>query len=127
MTEHGPEAGGPPERPSHEHELPPYVRTAHFRDEHTAGRVYFQVQDALLTGPPNDLSAYRLRLRQVWHVAVLGAPPPRGLARRIDRLLASGDTTPLPAEVLQRLAHRRQEQIQQGPWTEGHYRPGRPL
>jgi hypothetical protein len=60
-------------------------------------------------------------------VAVLCQPPPRVLDRRLTRILSTGEAVILPSDVLKQLIQRRQQQIQHGPWTEGHYRPGRPL
>ena len=81
----------------------------------------------MYAGPPNDLSAYRLRLREVWHVAVLGEPPPPDLDERITTILAAGEPAILPAEVMTALTERRAQSIRQGPWVQRHFRPGQPL
>jgi hypothetical protein len=99
---------------------------AAFADDRTAGRVYARVQDAIFT-TPCDLSAYRFLLDQVPHVAVLGAPPPPDLDEALVQLLAAGTPTTLPSVVQQALIDRRQQMGRRGPWTEGHYRPGRRL
>jgi hypothetical protein len=127
MSEQAPHGPGPEGLPPQEGEPVPFVRAARFGAEVTAGRAYVQVQEALLIDLQSALSAYRFLLDQVWHVTVIGEPPPRTLARRIDRILAAGEPATLPADVLELLAARRQQQIQQGPWSEGHYRPGRLL
>jgi hypothetical protein len=50
-----------------------------------AGRVYFQIQK-LIDTPDADLSAYRLQLQGVWHVAVVGDAPDKELAEElVDR------------------------------------------
>ena len=115
--------------PSAEHEpaadQPPrlYIQAACFPSERKAGRAYFRVQDALYRTPDCDLSAYRLLLNRISHVAVLGAPPPEELDRTIRRILSSGEPTTLPAEVIAALLKRRAEQIRFGPWVERHVRP----
>ncbi len=68
------ETGGNPE-----HEPRDYVHAAYFANEHIAGHAYNQAQEAIYTGPPNDLSTYRLMLEERWHVAVLGELPPAEL------------------------------------------------
>jgi hypothetical protein len=127
MSEQEPHGPGPEGPPPREGEPVPFVRAARFGTEATAGRAYFAAQQEVFTAPACDLSIYRFLLEQVYHVAVLGDAPPRTLARRIERILAAGDAVTLPDEVLQQLAARRDEQIQQAPWSEGHYRPGRRL
>jgi hypothetical protein len=100
---------------------------ARFASEADAGQAYFKAQDALLHGPDNDLSAYRLQLNHIWHVAVLGEQPPRSLERQLRRILAAGDSTTLPAEVLELLRERRARATQLGPWVEKHQWPGEHL
>src|SRR5712692_5284006 len=93
-----------PERPAGESDSqkdkPPYYQASSFASEADAGQVYFKAQDALLHYPDNDLSAYRLQLNLIWHVAVLGEQPRRSLDRQLRRILAAGDPTTLPIEVL---------------------------
>jgi hypothetical protein len=115
------------ESPSRQ-ELPadPYFRAARFRSERAAGHVYFQAQE-LLFRTPCDLSAFRLQYSQLWHVAIVGEAPPEDLDRRIERVLAHGQPAELPDEVVRLLQERGAQARQQGPWSEGHYRPGRPL
>ena len=74
-----------------------------------------------------DLSAYRFLLDRISHAAVLGAPPPEQLDRTTRRLLATGEPTTLPKQVLQTLRQRRARQIRLGPWVERHHRPGQPF
>jgi hypothetical protein len=104
----------------------PYIRAARFRSERAAGHVYFQAQE-LLFREPCDLSAYRLQLSQIWHVAVVGEAPPEDLHRRIERILSRGQSVELPEEIVQMLQERGAQMRRQGPWSEGHYRPGRPF
>ena len=114
----------PPRRP--EAEPVPYHRTARFADEILARRVYVAVQDTLFA-TPCDVSAYRFLLNQEPHVAVLGSPPPDDLDAQLTELLTAGEPATLPAEVLAALTERRRQMSRRGPWSEGHYRPGRPL
>ena len=125
LPERGPT--GPPDQPRRqEYEPVPYHRTARFADELLARRVYAAVQDTLFA-TPCDVSAYRFLLNQVPHVAVLGAQPPADLDTKLQSLLAAGESATLPHEVLAGLAERRRQMSHRGPWTEGHYRHGRPL
>ena len=106
----------------------PYCQAARFPSERKAGRAYFRVQEALYKRPDCDLSSYRLLLNRVPHVTVLGLPPPEELDRTIRKILAAGEPTTLPAEVITTLLQRRAEQISLGhPWLERHHRPGQPL
>ena len=124
--EHGP--GGPAEQPRHHEAEPvPYHRTARFADEPSAGLAYSAAQRAIFEGPPNDLSAYRFQLNTIYHIAVLGEPPPAELDMQLAAILASGEPATLPPEVLAALAERRRQMRRRGDWTEGHYRPGRRL
>ncbi len=123
--ERGP--GGPPEQPRRpEHEPVPYHRTARFADERTAADVYTALQDTIFSAPC-DLSAYRFLLDQAPHVAVLGEAPPAELDAHLEELLAPGEPATLPHSVLQVLSERRRQMSRRGPWSEGHYRPGRRL
>jgi hypothetical protein len=104
-----------------------YLQAARFRSERQAERAYFRAQEALYRAPECDLSTYRFLLERISHVAVLGAPPPEELDRTIRKILAAGEPTPLPDEVLTLLLQRRAEQIRLGPSIERHHRPGQPL
>src|SRR5215208_6526169 len=113
--ERGP--GGPPEQPRRQEDEPvPYHRTARFADEPSAGLAYGAVQETLFDGPPNDLSAYRFQLNQVYYVAVLGEPPPADLDEELARILAVGEPAALPAEVLAALGERRRRMAGRAPW-----------
>ena len=106
----------------------PYVRAVRFAGEGPAGQVYFAVQDAIFTGPPNDVSAYRFHQRSgSWYVAVVGKEPPPELDERISAILAAGELVTLPEEVVATLTARRAQARKLGPWLEGHYRPGQAL
>jgi hypothetical protein len=118
----------PEQEPPPENQPPSlYLQAARFRSERKAERAYFRAQEALYKAPECDLSAYRFLLDRISHVAVLGAPPAEELDRAIRRILAAGEPTALPGEVLTLLLQRRAEQIRLGPWVERHVRPGQPL
>ena len=104
-----------------------YHKAARFTRERAAWRVYDRLQAAVFAAPDCDLSVYRLQLDHVYHVAVLGAPPPAALDRRIDRLLAHGERVALPQAALVALSQRRRQMTQHGGWVEGHHRPGERL
>jgi hypothetical protein len=123
----GPQAPSPEQGGNQpEHEPGFYTRAARFKDEAASGRAYFQTQEALRINPC-DLSTYRLQLRHIWHVAVLGSPPPDELAQRIDTILAAGEAVTLPTDMLEYLKARRAQAMQQGPWVERHFRSKRRL
>ncbi len=118
-----------PERPTGteaEHEPQPYSQAARFTSERFAGRTYRQAQAAIYNAREDvDLSAYRFHLNTIWHVAVLGVQPPEEVAQQISTILAAGEPTALPDDVLRLFQERRAQAAQLGPWVEGHYRPGR--
>lgn len=127
-----PERGEGPRHPEHppqpEQEPAPYYRAARFPGERPAGRAYVAAQDALFQYPePVDLSTYRFQLNRVYHVAVLGQPPPDELDRTLAAILAAGEPVELPAEVLKLLSERRTQATRHGEWVERHYRPENPL
>ena len=124
--EHGPR--GPAEQPQHREQEPvPYHRTARFADEPSVGLAYGSSQRAIFDGPPHDLSAYRFQLNTVYHVAVLGEPPPAELDAQLREILAGGEPATLRPEVLAALTERRRQMSRRGFWSEGHYRSGRRL
>lgn len=104
-------------------DLPAFHETARFSGEEPAGQAYEQAQEALYSGPANDLSTYRLILDQAWHVTVIGDPPPMGLREQLDTILSTGEPATLPDELLRTLQERRRQAIRRGPWTERHVRP----
>jgi hypothetical protein len=122
--------GGPRHQPPEgkpEQEPAPYYKAARFRNEGPARRAYFQAQEILFDTPDADLSAYRFLLEQIWHVAVLGEPPPEDLAEKLQTALARGEPASLPPDILKLLAERREQAAKQAPWVERHYRPGQNL
>jgi hypothetical protein len=117
----------PPPEGKPEQEPVPYHRASRFRGESSSRRAYFQTQDTIFNEPECDLSAYRFLLRQFWHVAVLGEPPPEDLERKLQEILQRGEPSTLPPEILKLLSERRAQATRQAPWVERHYRPGEKL
>lgn len=66
-----------------EREPAPYHQAARFPNEQSAGVVYFQTQEAIYEDEACDLSAYRLQLNRIWHVAVIGEQPITETEQRI--------------------------------------------
>jgi hypothetical protein len=122
MTERNRPGGEYYHRRERRGEPPPYHQAARFAGEQPAGEAYNALQDAIFRDPHNDLSAFRLILNQVWHVAVLGLTPPDQLRQQIDQVLATGEPAELPSEVLQALAERRRQSIRHASWVERHFR-----
>lgn len=103
---------------------PAYAQAARYGDEQEAGEAYFQAESAIF-GTNYELSAYRLQLEQIWHVAVLGDTPPEDFDQTIQAILSTGQPTELPPEILAFLNQRRLQASQLGSWVEGHYQPGK--
>jgi len=104
----------------------PYFRVARFDRERDARRAYDRSQD-LIFREPCELSAYRLQVLQVWHVAVVGEAPSEDLNRRIEQILARGEPAVLPEPIIEALLQRSAQIRSEAEWTERHYRPGRSL
>ncbi len=107
------------DRPS---SLDSYCLAARFDREREALQVYNRTQN-LIYREPCELSAYRLQVSRIWHVAVVGVSPTEDLNRRIERILARGQAVVLPEDVVEMLVERSAQMRSQGPWTERHYRP----
>jgi hypothetical protein len=97
-----------------EQERPPYAQAARFPGERPAGQAYFQAQAAIHQAEC-DLSAYRLKLDQVWHVAVVGQAPPEGLHAQLGAILAAGEPADLPPDIARFLHVRRVQAGKLGP------------
>src|SRR5437660_12684122 len=89
-----------------EAESPPYYRAATFIGRIPAGLAYFRAQEAIV-GAPVDLSTFRFQLNRIWHVAILGEPPPEPLDRTLRQILAAGEATTLPPDILRALQERQ--------------------
>ena len=113
--------GGPDAEPE---AMPAYWRASRYEDEGSAGAAYFRTRDALF-GSRHALSTYRFQLDQLWHVAVVGEPPPDEFHRTLQAILADGEAVALPPQLLVFLNQRRLQANRLGSWVEGRYRPGR--
>src|SRR4051812_38858031 len=100
-----PEQSAEPPRPAET-----YFQAACLSGERPAGRAYVRAQEAIRT-TECDLSVFRVRLVRDWHVAVLGQAPPENLDRSLRRILATGQPTSLPDDILKLLWERRAQAI----------------
>ena len=112
----------PPPQPQEE----PWYKAARYVGEQPAATAYFQAQETVYN-TESDISAYRMMLEQIWHVAVLGGVPAEAtMQQQLEEILyKEGKPAQLPEDVLVYLFERREQQIQQGSWVEHHYRPGK--
>ena len=112
----------PPPEPKAE----PWYKAARYDAEESSERAYFKAQETIFQ-QECDVSVYRLLLKQLWHVAVLGgAPAEAALQQQLERILyAQGTPTQLPEDLLTVLQERRKQAQNIGPWVQGHYRPGK--
>lgn len=102
----------------------PYLAAARFPDEQAAHAAYQRIQDLLFNAPDCDLSAYRLHIRGIWQVAIVGVSPKARLSQKLATALALGTLVSLDTETLDFLQHRRKEESERGTWVERHHRPG---
>ena len=116
-----------PGEPNKELEQPPYSKAARFAGERPAAKAYFQAQEVIFADTESDLSAYRLMLNAIYHVAVMGEQPSQETDQALTQILSQGKSASLPSEVLAALNARRLEMKHRGSWVEGHYRPGKKL
>lgn len=101
-----------------------FVVAARFRTPKRAHAIYTQVEQSLYQGEPSELSAYNLIFDGAPHVVILGEQPTVTMQEQLTRLLAAGEITELPADVVVTLRRRREQERGKGRWVEGHYRPG---
>jgi hypothetical protein len=120
MAERGRSGGEYYHRRERKGEIPPYHHAARFSGEEPAGQAYEAAQEAIYTGPPNDLSVFRLIVQQVWHVTVLGQAPSEEIRLQLENILSAGQPTDLPEPILRNLSERRRQRIRRGPWIENH-------
>lgn len=113
-----------PEEPNIEQLQPSYSKAARFAGAKPAEKAYFQAQDVIFNDEKSELSAYRLMLNAIYHVAVLGDQPSQETDAAVTQILSQGQPATLPKEVLAALNARRIEMKQHSSWVEGHYRPG---
>lgn len=110
----------PPPKPVRE-ELEHYEKASKFVGEEPAGLAYAEAQEVIYTDTSCDLSTYRLQLNEEWHVAVLGLKPQEQTLRRLEDILATGEPTTLPAEIMSYLRRRRTIMTKKATWVERHY------
>ena len=104
----------------------PYVRAARYLSDKPAYAAYTQAQDLLFSSDA-DLSAYRIRFKDIPHVVVLGSHPPPNIDQKLAAILKDGQPTALPPDIVGYLVRRQADARRIGPWVEGHYRPGLPV
>ncbi len=104
----------------------PYVRASRYVADEPALAAYAQAQDVLFS-TECDLSAYRIRYKEVPHVVVLGSLPTPEIDGQLTKILEVGEPANLPQNVVITLAQRRIQAKRIGPWVEGHYRPGQQM
>jgi hypothetical protein len=102
----------------------PYYQAACFKNKTAAGTVYTAVQDLIYLDVDCDLSVYRVKLGNSWHVVVIGEKPSNTLHVQIEAQLTNGVLASLGEDALLYLQDRREQAIQFGPWVEGHYSEG---
>jgi hypothetical protein len=100
----------------------PNYQAARFPNKQVAGTVYDAVQELIYHDVECDLSAYRLKHKNTWHVVVIGEKPSNSLHVELEAQLTNGTLVTLDSYLLYELLARRLEASQLGPWVEGHYR-----
>jgi hypothetical protein len=99
-----------------------FYLAARFPTKAAAGAIYTPLQQIVYDEQDMcDLSVYRLKLNDVWHVVVLGEKPSDVLYQRIEALLINGTLVTLRPEALQYLQARRAQATLLAPWVEAHY------
>ena len=99
----------------------PYYQAARFDNKAKAGGVYTPLQQMIFEEQEHcDLSAYRIKITEGWHVVVLGERPNDALSQRIEALLTNGTLVTLRPDVLAYLQSRRAQATQIAPWVERH-------
>ena len=106
-------------------EQTPYYQASRYPNKSAAGKAYTPIQQ-IIHEVECDLSTYRLFVpsERKWYVVVIGEQPDQQLHERLKTILTTlsrGEPARLDAETLALLIARRLQQIQQGPWVEGHY------
>ena len=104
--------------------LPDYYQAAQFVEEQTSATAYFQAQ-SMLADVTYELSTFRFRLDEEWHVAVLGDRPSQDFDQQVEAILATGEPTVLSSDILILLNQRRLQAAATAPWVEGHYCPSK--
>ncbi len=104
---------------------PAYCWAARFAGKQEAGNVYTSLQDMVHEERNRcDLSVYRIKITEGWHVIVLGETPPEPLHLRIEAALTHGTLVNLRStrpDVISYLSDRRARIAPLAPWIEQHY------
>lgn len=88
----------------------------HFDDWEAAGKAYEKSRD-IIFGLDLDASAYRILLRSLAHVVIVGIGlPPASLVEKLQAACQLGEDSPIPDEVVITLALRH-EQVATQPGT----------
>ncbi len=99
-----------------------YYQAARFTGLDKAGVTYVRLQEMVFEAQDDvDLSVYRLKIADVWHVVVLGEKPPEELHVRIEAELTNGVLVTLREDALRYLQDRRARATQIAPWVERHF------
>lgn len=99
-----------------------FYLAARFKNKAAAGAVYTPLQQIVFTEQDNcDLSVYRLKINEGWHVVVVGEKPSDALSLRLETLLTQGMLVTLRPDVLSYLQDRRTQATYLAPWVERHY------
>lgn len=85
-----------------EQESKSYYRAARFTGERLEGKAYLQIQ-GLNFGIEGDISAYRFKIKDVFHVAVVGDVPDEDLDSKLQMALAPGETVCFEEPLLNHL------------------------
>ncbi len=104
---------------------PAYCWAARFAGKQEAGKVYTSLQEMVHEERNRcDLSVYRIKITEGWHVIVLGETPPEPLHLRIEAALTHGTLVNLRStrpDVISYLSDRRARIAPLAPWIEQHY------
>ena len=100
-----------------------YVRASQYVADAPALAAYSQAQELIFSNEC-DLSAYRIRFKNIPHAVVLGGVPPLEIDNCLAQILGAGEPATLPQDIIKTLDERRRQARRLGPWVEGHYRPG---
>ena len=102
-----------------------YCQSARFASKAAAEAVYLPLQSLVFEEQTKcELSVYRLKITEGWHVVVLGERPPAVVQEQIEALLTQGTLVNLPhdrPDVVVYLQTRRAQATHLAPWVEGHY------
>ena len=102
-----------------------YCQAARFASKAVSEAVYLPLQTLVFEEQNEcELSVYRLKITEGWHVVVLGEIPPAAVQEQIEALLTQGTLVHLShdrPDVVVYLQTRRAQATHLAPWVEGHY------